>query len=154
MALNVQHELSQLRSMTVSQLQAKYAEVFGEATNGRHKQWLIKRIAWKMQANEWGGLSERARRRAKELAQGTDLRLNPPKQHAIPKPDETQPKRLPPPGNTLTRTYKGRQIVVTVHEKHFEWDGRPFSSLSAVAKAITGSHMNGYRFFRLDGGAK
>ena len=59
-------------ALTVDQLRAKYAVVFGEQTNGRHKQWLIKRIAWRMQANAEGDLSERARRRAMELANDAD----------------------------------------------------------------------------------
>ena len=62
--LNVAKEVSAMERMTVDQLRAKYAEVFGERTNGRHKAWLIKRIAWRLQANVEGDLSERARRRA------------------------------------------------------------------------------------------
>jgi hypothetical protein len=51
-----------LRHMTVGQLKQKYGEVFGEASRSNHKQFLFRRIAWRMQANAWGGLSERARR--------------------------------------------------------------------------------------------
>ena len=58
MALNVTKEIAALKRMTVDQLRAKYAEVFGESTNSRHKQWLVKRIAWRMQANCEGDLSE------------------------------------------------------------------------------------------------
>ena len=57
-------ELAALRRMKVSDLQAKYAEVFGESTTGRNKAWLQKRIAWRIQANAFGGLSDRAVQRA------------------------------------------------------------------------------------------
>ena len=57
MSLNIKKEVAALKRMTVGQLQDKYVDVYGETTNGRHKQWLIKRIAWRMQANEYGGLS-------------------------------------------------------------------------------------------------
>ena len=52
--LNVDKEVAAMERMTVDQLRGKYAEVFGEPTNGRHKEWLIKRIAWRMQANAEG----------------------------------------------------------------------------------------------------
>ena len=55
MMLNIDKEVAAMERMTVDQLRAKYAEVFGEPTNGRHKQWLIKRIAWRLQANAEGG---------------------------------------------------------------------------------------------------
>lgn len=51
----------------------------------------------------------------------------------------------------ISRTYKGREIEVVVRRDGFEWDGRRFKSLSAVAKAVTGSHCNGFRFFNLGG---
>ena len=49
----------------------------------------------------------------------------------------------------LTRPYKGRTLEVTVRQRGFEYQGNVYPSLSAVAKAITGSHCNGYLFFRL-----
>ncbi len=59
--------------------------------------------------------------------------------------------RLPPPGNVIVRRYRGRVLQVVVLVDGFEFEGRRYPSLSAVAKAITGSHWNGYRFFRLEG---
>ena len=57
--------------------------------------------------------------------------------------------RLPPPGTVLTRKYKGQVLQVQVLDQGFEYDGSVYGSLSAVAKAITGSHCNGYYFFRM-----
>ena len=65
--------------MTVGQLKDRYREVFGEDTRSNHKQFLFRRIAWRVQANAEGGLSERARRRALEIADDADLRIRAPK---------------------------------------------------------------------------
>jgi hypothetical protein len=63
--------------------------------------------------------------------------------------------RVPMPGSIITRDYKGQSLQVRVLPKGFEFEGEVYKSLSAVAKSITGSHCNGYLFFRLrDGGAK
>jgi hypothetical protein len=62
----VREEIGGLRNLTTAQLKEKYREVFGEQSRSNHKQFLFRRIAWRIQANAWGGLSERARRRALE----------------------------------------------------------------------------------------
>jgi hypothetical protein len=58
-------------------------------------------------------------------------------------------QRLPPPGTILVRDYKGQSLQVRVRSDGFEYEGQVFPSLSAVAKEITGSHCNGYHFFRI-----
>lgn len=78
MSVNIAKEVAVLGRMTVKDLRAKHIEVFGEATRSGNKDWLRKRIAWRMQANAHGDLSERARRRADELANDADLRLRRP----------------------------------------------------------------------------
>lgn len=149
-------ELAALRRMKVSELQTKYAEVFGEPTTGRNKQWLQKRIAWRIQANAFGGLTDQAIQRASELANESDLRVSAPRDPeplALPKPASRNmpPKdeRLPPVGDCLVRFYKGRECVVTVMPDGFDFEGEHYKTLSAVAKAITGQHWNGFRFFNL-----
>src|SRR5262245_30573684 len=151
---NINQEVAALRRLSVGQLRQRFAEVFGEATAVGNKPWLVKRIAWRLQALAEGDLSERARRRAAELANDADLRLNPPrdKTAAAPPPAGTpapHDPRLPPPGSLLTRPYKGRQLQVQVLADGFAFEGRVYRSLSAVAKAVTGSHCNGFLFFRL-----
>ena len=73
------HDIAQLPTLTVTQLRQRYADLFGEITRVGNKQWLVKRIAWRWQAQAEGDLSERARERALHLANDADLRLNPPK---------------------------------------------------------------------------
>lgn len=158
MKLNLAKELAALEQMTVGQLQQRYADVFGEAVRSRHKQYLIRRIAWRLQANAEGGLSERALRRAEELADVADVRVTPPRGRiaADPAPRVGTPSRpsdprLPPAGAAITRKYKGQTLTVTVLADGFEYAGERYPSLAAVAKAITGSHMNGFRFFKIEG---
>ena len=163
--MNLAHDIAALPSLSVAQLRGRYAEVFGEGTNAAHKGWLVKRIAWRLQALAEGDLSERARQRAAQLANDADLRLSPPRVQTAPAPAGAVPaaagpglvgptpvapdRRLPLPGGSITRLYKGQQLQVTVLQSGFAYQGQVFASLSAVAKAITGSHCNGFLFFRL-----
>jgi len=156
MHVNVAKELAALEAMTVAQLRAKYAQVFGEETRVGNKTWLVKRIIWRLQALAEGDLSERARRRAAELAQDADLRLSPPRQKQTTsasvqrngKASALANGHLPLPGTILTRWYKGQTLKVQVLRQGFEYDGQNYKSLSAVAKTITGSHTSGFLFFR------
>ena len=159
MNLNIGKEVASLQRMTVRELRMRYSEVFGEETRAGNKPWLVKRIAWRLQSLAEGDLSDRARQRAAELANDADVRLSPPKA----KPTSLTPgsrttiaslamksdDRLPPPGTIITRDYKGQTFQIKVLPKGFEFEGDVYKSLSAVAKAITGQHCNGYHFFRL-----
>jgi len=158
MALNVEKEVAKMREMTVGQLREKYAEVFRETTTARNKDWLVKRIAWRMQANVEGDLSERARRRAMETANDADLRVTAPRVATKPQPtpkkvevSSPRSKSLPPAGTTISREYKGKMIEAKVIAKGFEFEGESFASLSAVAKHVTGQHCSGNLFFRMNG---
>ena len=71
-------EIDGLRHQTLGQLRVKYREVFGQESRSNHKQFLVRRIAWRLQANAEGDLSERARQRALALAQETELRIRAP----------------------------------------------------------------------------
>lgn len=155
--MNVGKEIAVLKHMTVAELRARYAKVFGEGTRSRHKDFLVKRIAWRLQSQAEGDLSERARARAAELANDADIRMTPPRRSARPDGQAvtvgtlriSADKRLPMPGTVLSRQYKGRTVVVTILPKGFEYEGEVYRTLSAVAKAITGTHWNGYHFFNL-----
>jgi hypothetical protein len=157
--LNIGKELAALQRLTVKELRARYADVYGEETSANNKGWLIKRIVWRLQVRAEGDLSERARQRAAELADDAHLRLNPPKAKLADGAEERtvsrvlrtkSDERLPPPGSIITRPYKGESLQVKVLPNGFEYAGEVYLSLSAVAKAITGSHCNGYLFFRLN----
>lgn len=168
MSVNVQAEMHRLNAMNAAALKAKYLEVFGEESRSNNGPYLRKRIIWQIQANAMGGLSERARKRAMELADESWL-----KTRAVTRrkgsPSETgngiaaaeaphivitgfhasTKRAAPPPGTVLVREYQGRRIVVSVLEKGFEHEGKVYRSLSAIANTVTGSHWNGALFFGL-----
>ncbi len=159
MQLNVAKEVAALQRLTIGNLRLRYAEAFGEQATTNNRPWLIKRIAWRLQVLAEGDLSERARQRAAELANDADLRTSAPRiTVAEPAPERTKIKavrfqsdeRLPPPGSILTRKYKGEDLHVQVLPEGFAFEGEVYASLSAVAKAITGSHCNGFLFFNLN----
>jgi hypothetical protein len=156
MSVNIAREVAALRKMPLRELRARYADAFGEETRANNKAWLLKRISWRLQANAEGDLSERSRRRAEELANDADLRLSPPKPKDGPSLDErarivplptAHVDGLPPPGTVIVREYKGESLRVTVLPDGFEHEGERYKSLSAVAKAVTGQHINGRAFF-------
>src|SRR6476660_8334026 len=112
---------------TRGQLSARISicATFGETTNANNRTWLVKKIAWRLQALAEGGLSERARQRAAELANDADLRANPPQTISMPLPAETPTPRspaddrLPPAGTVLTRPYKGALLQVKIRADGF-----------------------------------
>jgi len=155
MTLDIEQEIAALQRLMTGELRERYAELFGEQPRSRNRAHLIRKIAWRIQANAEGDLSERARRRAAELAIDADVRTTAPREKVVRLPIATPPTtpvdpRLPKAGTSLIRKYKGRTIEVRVLADGLEFDGERYKSLSAVAKAITGSHCNGFRFFNLE----
>jgi hypothetical protein len=156
--IDVKAELAAIARMTTGELREKYVAVFGEETRSWNRDFLRKRIAWRVQELAEGGLSERARRRADELARDADLRIRPPDPKSL--AGKTVVRRLPPSkdrrlpvaGTVLTREYLGATVKVTVLDSGFEHEGQVYRSLTAVARAVTGTHWNGYHFFGLGKG--
>ncbi len=151
-------ESEALHQLPVGKLHERFVTVYGEAPRSRNRVWLIRKILWRLQSLKGGSLSERARQRATELAADADVRLMPAQCSPVisvkpaEKPDRTKApvdRRLPDPRTPIYRDYKGKRIEVQVHSDGFEYEGQRYRSLSAVAKVITGSHCNGYRFFGL-----
>lgn len=134
-------EIAELRSLDMLALQARYLAIFGRATRSKNREQLWRRIAWGIQAQRHGGLSDAARTKIAELQVGVDL---PVEVTAV-----LQKKASLPVGRVISREWRGQQIEVTVTAKGYEWKGMPFKSLSAVAKAITGTAWNGPVFFGL-----
>lgn len=161
--VKVQMELDALDHMTTAELVDKYKELHGHVCRTRHRRYLIRKVAWRIQANAMGGLSERARKRAEELANDADVRVMAPKTvlgpnegsghtvSATVRDEQRRDPRLPSPGTAIIRQYKGRTIRVIVLEdgQGFEWEGERYRTLTAIARKVTGGHINGFRFFRL-----
>jgi hypothetical protein len=148
-------QVNELRDMSVGALREKYEELFNEPPRSRNKQNLIKRIAYRMQEQLEGSLSERARKRAAELADEAHIRIR--EQPGAPGEDTpvTVPaqvkrdSRLPPAGTVLVREFGGKRHEVTLREQDVLYAGKSYRSLSSVARAISGTPWNGFRFFAL-----
>jgi len=143
-------QIRALQTATAADLADRYTALFGKPPRIRNRAWLFRQVAWKLQERELGGLSERARTRLNELLAKIDLPLR----------DAPQPARRPTasspaardlvPGTELTRKWRDQDIRVRVlDDGGFDWNGARYSSLSAVAKAITGASWNGRLFFNL-----
>jgi hypothetical protein len=159
MQSNVIGQIQALRRMTVAELRVKWRELFDEDSRSNNRDFLWRRLAWRVQELTYGGLSERAKARLEELSNQVDVRFLPPRgwkqtiESALASPparrEPVRDTRLPKPGTILSRPYRGHDIRVTVLAKGFEWDGRPYRSLSAIAREVTGQRWNGLLFFGL-----
>ena len=151
MPIDLDRECKRLKQAPVSALRQRYAEVFDESPpQTGNRTWLLRRIMWRLQALANGALSERAQRQAALLANDADLRLSPPHPgRVLPSWQRASDPRLPKPGTILNRRYRGQLHRVHVLANGFSYEDTTHRSLSAVAKAITGSHCNGFLFFRL-----
>jgi hypothetical protein len=150
-------QIAELQQMKMKALKERYQELFGEGSQSSNHSYLVRRIAWRLQALALGALSERARARADELACDADLRLQPTSEvcreinraRRIDHQTTSRDPRIPPVGQTVTREHGGRTVNVKILADGFEWNGRVYGSLSAVAWHATGTRWNGYAFFGL-----
>jgi hypothetical protein len=145
-----------LEEMTVGTLAELYLEVYGEPTRSRNAAYLRKRLSWRLQELRFGGLSEGAvaaiERHGDQLPELWRKRLL--DFSAKVKPDPQVPvlprdPRLPPIGTVLRRVYRNDTHEVTVRNDGFEYRGQAFKTLSAVARRITGTPWNGFKFFNV-----
>ena len=145
--MNLAAQVAALQNTPVAELAARYLEVFGcPPRSRRNAAWLRKRISFKLQENAFGGLSRVARAALDRLVAEIQL---PTTTEAAPGP---VPQPGPGPGTVLRRVWHGKEVrVLVTADGAFEWDGRRFTSLSAVAREVTGSRWNGKLFFNLVG---
>jgi len=143
----ISQQIQELQHLTAAELADRYEDLLGQPPRVRNKAFLRRRVAWKLQEREFGGLSDRTKMRLDELISQIDVPLGDPGPRR-PKP-RRKDARAPLVGTTLTRIWHDQEIRVEVREDGFEWDGTLYRSLSAVAKAITGSNWNGRLFFGL-----
>lgn len=167
-AFDMHASFAALDRLSVPELAARYAELYGKPPRLRHKRYLVKRCAWKLQERELGGLSAVALARLEELIAEIKIPDPPDRRVAIAKLEKrraraaaTQPPTAPTappgrpdslrPGTIIAREWRGQMLRLTVlGDEGFELDGVVHASLSAAAKAVTGAHWNG-RLFWLGG---
>lgn len=143
---SVLQEVVALHQAPMRALQERFKALFGEERPPANREFLIRRIAFKIQENAFGGLSEEARKRVEELKE----ELNPLKdlgcrKVTIGKVRAARQALLP--GTVIRKEYKNAPFEVRVLDKGFEFQGKPYRTLTKVAEVITGVHQSGYVFF-------
>ena len=155
MDTSILSQIGALQRMSVSDLQAEWLRRYGEPTRSRNKQFLFRRLAWRIQELQRGGLSDAARDRIEELSSDGFVRTRTPTQAVAalapqPTPRPRRDARLPTPGTVITKMYRGRELRAVIRDDGVEFDGSMFGSLTALAKQITGcKSINGKLFFGL-----
>lgn len=135
-------QLAALQHMSVNELKAKWEALLGTTAPNNARAFLELRIGHRIQELTYGGLSRDTRRALELLADEVEGKI-------VRKPMSGD-SRNPMPGTRLIREWEGAEHTVTVLADGYDWQGRKYRSLSAVARAITGVNWNGFRFFRLD----
>ena len=151
---NLAAQIAGLKTQTLAQLQSQFEELFGKKADSPNEVFLQRKIAYRLQERELGGLSRKAKAKITELIEKYDPVNNKtlrPKMTTGGREFKNLPsmrdKRLPIPGTTIRKKYKGKEIEVRVLEKGFEYDGKFYRSLSGITLVVTGSNWNGYDFF-------
>ncbi len=145
---SVVKQIADLDNLNYAQLCQRWRTLFGKDPTASNRPYLIKRLAYRIQEIAYGGLSEPARKTMDDIldAHGFDAnggRLN------GRRPEKMYKAGVPVPGTRFIREWKDNTYEVTVVNGGFEFEGRRYRSLSAIAQAITGTHWNGRAFFGL-----
>lgn len=133
-------QLAALKTTPVGDLKQKWRDLFETEPPPYNRRFLESRLAYRIQELAFGGLSEATIERLDAIADELEGK---------------KPKRgrylddRPITGTRLLREWKGVEYCVTVRQDDFEYQGRPYKSLSAIAKHITGTQWNGLAFFGL-----
>ena len=141
-------QVAALPKLSTPELIDRYEELHGHPAPIRRRDWLLKRVAWQTQAAALGGLSDAAQARLDGLMA------------QLPRPSTARPAASPVtgirtpaslmPGTLISKDYKGERLTVRVLDEGFEYGGVTYPSLTAVARAVTGSKaINGRLFFGL-----
>jgi hypothetical protein len=135
-------QLTALKTAPVADLKAKWRELFETEPPPYNRRFLESRLAYRIQELVYGGLPQETLERLRALGEQVDGGRA-----------EVRRRRSgadrPISGTRLIREYRGVEHCVTVRDDDFEYQGRPYKSLSAIARAITGTRWNGLVFFGL-----
>jgi len=134
-------QIAALAKASLPDLKAQYRDLFGSEAPGINRGFLERRIAYRLQELAYGGLSQASQARLAALARTVDKGSSP--------RTRLRAQDRPLAGTRLLRVWNGVEHSVTVLQTGFEYQGRPFTSLSAVARHITGTPWNGPAFFGL-----
>ncbi|MGY9057200.1 MAG: DUF2924 domain-containing protein, partial [Alphaproteobacteria bacterium] len=134
--------LAALKTTSTPDLKVQWRDLFGAEPPPYNPRFLESRLAYRIQELTYGGLKPEAMKRLEAFGEQLD--------GGNIKTRRIRQDRKPIAGTRLIREWQGVEQVVTVTADGFEWQGRPYGSLSAIARAITGTHWNGWVFFGPD----
>jgi hypothetical protein len=134
-------QLAALQRLSVNELKVKWDELFATAAPNNSRAFLEVRIAGRIQELTYGGVTRDTRHALDLLADKVEGKIT--------RKGMADDSRNPLPGTKLVREWNGTEHTVTVLHDGYDLAGKKFKSLSAVAKAITGTSWNGFRFFAL-----
>ena len=141
MTASVVARVAALKTTSTPDLKAMWRQLFESEPPPYNRRFLESRLAYRIQELAYGGLKSETVQRLKALAEGLDSGDPAKRQRAA--------KDRPIAGTRLIREWQGVEHCVTVRDDGYEYQGRPFQSLSAIARAITGTRWNGWVFFGL-----
>jgi hypothetical protein len=133
--------LAGLHAAPIATLKQQWRELYGKEPPPFSRSYIQSRLAYRIQELAYGGLKPETRARLEALGEqldGGNVVLR-----------RIRADHRPLPGTRLIREHAGVQHVVTVRADDFEFEGRPYRSLSAIARHITGTRWNGWTFFGL-----
>lgn len=153
-------EIKSLCRMGINELRAKYYEVCGYNSGARNKDFLVRKIAWKLQSIETSkDIKPETREKAYSIADFSRLKLDKARKSPVElavgedfakrKLELGRDPRLPMAGAMLSKTFRGKRHIVKVLDRGFEYENENFRTLSSVAKKIAGTNWNGFKFFNL-----
>jgi hypothetical protein len=134
-------QLAALKTMTAPELKARWRDLFEREPPRYNRRFLESRLAYRIQELAYGGLKPETMERLEALGEQLD--------GGNPAVRRKKAESRPVSGTRLVREWRGIEHRVTVRDNDYEYDGRPYKSLSAVARAITGTRWNGPLFFGL-----
>ncbi len=134
-------QIDELNRMSMDELRKRWADLLGTDPGRLGRRYLIRRLAYRIQELAFGGLNRDAQRELNSIANGSPPR-------AVAEARKRQKKTLQP-GTRLLRDWHGERYEVIVQQDGFLYDSKRYKSLTAVARAITGSGWSGNRFFGL-----
>ena len=138
--------LAALKTTPTPKLKEQWRQLFDSEPPAFNRRYLESRLAYRIQELAYGGLKPETVRRLEKLGEELDGSSKPKRQ--------TRADTRPISGTRLIREYQGVEHCVTVRDDDFEYQGRPYKSLSAIARAITGTPWSGPVFFGLKGGRR
>jgi hypothetical protein len=134
-------QIAALKAKPIQALKQQWRDLFETEPPPYNRRFLEHRLAYRIQELAYGGLKPETLQRLRAIAEDLDGGDRARRRQSA--------NSRPVAGTRLIREYQGVEHCITVRDEDYEYQGRPYKSLSAIARTITGTRWNGYRFFGL-----